>query len=98
MRLEADEIVAIRAAARAVFGPDVTVRVFGSRLDDDKRGGDLDLYLEVDPGQATWANELDFRDRLERPLDGLKVDVVVHERGQPLSPIAEIALRDGEAL
>lgn len=98
MRLEPHEIVAIRDAARAVFGQSATVRVFGSRLDDDGRGGDLDLYLEVDPDQATFANEMAFRDRIERPLDELKVDVLLHERGQPLSTIEQIAVRDGEVL
>lgn len=98
MRLEPHEIAAIRDAARAVFGEGVTVRVFGSRVDDRARGGDLDLYLEVAPGQATFANEMDFRDLIERPLDELRVDVVLHEYGQPLSPIQEIARRDGVLL
>ena len=36
-----------------------------------------------------------FRDLIERPLDELKVDIVLHERGRPLGPIDEIARRDG---
>jgi predicted nucleotidyltransferase len=98
MRLQPEEIAAIRDAARAVFGESATVRVFGSRVDDHQKGGDLDLYLEVDPGQATFANEMAFRDRIERPLDELKVDILLHERGQPLSAIEQIAVRDGEML
>jgi hypothetical protein len=98
MRLEAHETAAIRAAAEAVFGPAVTVRVFGSRVDDRARGGDLDLYPEVAPGQATLTNEMAFRDLIERPLDELKVDIVLHERGKAISPIQEIALRDGVLL
>lgn len=98
MRLEPHEIEAIRTAARAVFGPNATVRVFGSRVRDDRKGGDLDLYLEVDPGGASIANELAFRDLIERPLDALKVDVLLHERGRPLPDIAQIALRDGVLL
>jgi len=95
MRLEAGEIQAIRRAAQAVFGAQAQVRVFGSRVEDHLKGGDLDLWLEVAPGQATLANELRFRDLIARPLDELKVDVVLHERGQPLSPIDQIARRDG---
>jgi predicted nucleotidyltransferase len=57
MRLEPDEIEAIRRATRAVFGAQARVRVFGSRVEDDLKGGDLDLWLEVAPGQATLANE-----------------------------------------
>ena len=74
------------------------VRVFGSRVDDHLKGGDLDLHLEVEPGQATFANEMAFRDLIERPLEELKVDVVLRERGAPLSPIDQIALRDGVLL
>jgi len=98
MRLEAHEIEAIRQAVLAVFGARATVRVFGSRVRDRLKGGDLDLYLEVEPGQATLANEMRFRGLIERPLDELKVDVVMHERGRPLEPIDQIALRDGVVL
>jgi predicted nucleotidyltransferase len=98
MRLEPGEIEAIRQAARAVFGARTTVRVFGSRVQDHLRGGDLDLYLEVEPGQATLTNEMTFRGLIERPLDELKVDVVLHERGRPLGPIDQIARRDGVLL
>ena len=98
MRLEPHEITAIRDAARKVFGEQVTVRVFGSRLRDDLKGGDLDLYLEVEPGQATIANEVAFRDLIEGPLDELRVDIVFHERGRPLTPIDEIARREGVLL
>jgi hypothetical protein len=92
MRLERSEIQAIRQAARAA------VRVFGSRVHDHLKGGRLDLYLGVEPGQATLANERASRDLIERPLDELKVDIVLHERGQPLTPLDEIARRDGVVL
>ena len=95
MRLEPGEVQAIRSAAQAVFGAQARVRVFGSRVEDHLRGGDLDLWLEVPPGQATLANELRFRDLIAGPLQELKVDVVLHERGRPLSPIDRIARRDG---
>lgn len=98
MRLDLLEIQAIRRAAREAFGERATVRVFGSRVHDHLRGGDLDLHIEVEPGQAALANEVAFRNLIERPLDELKVDVVLHERGQPLAPIDQIALRDGVVL
>ncbi len=98
MRLRPEEIQAIRQAALAVFGAQAIIRVFGSRVQDHLRGGDLDLYLEVQPGEATFANEMRFRGLIERPLDELKVDIVLHERGRPLGPIDEIARRDGVVL
>jgi predicted nucleotidyltransferase len=98
MRLTAHEIEAIRQAALDVFGARATVRVFGSRAQDHLKGGDLDLHLEVEPGQASLGNEMRFRNLIERPLDELKVDVVLHERGRPIGPIDRIAIRDGVVL
>jgi hypothetical protein len=98
MRLEPREILAIRQSARAVFGEGATVRVFGSHVHDRLKGGDLDLHLEVEPGLATFVNEMVFRDLIDRPLDELKVDVVLRERGAAPTPIDEIALRDGVLL
>jgi predicted nucleotidyltransferase len=62
MRLRPDETEVIRAAVRDVFGPRATVRLFGSRVRDDLRGGDVDLFVEVDRGQATIAAEQRLRD------------------------------------
>jgi predicted nucleotidyltransferase len=98
MRLAPHEIEAIRRAAREVFGADAVVRVFGSRADDSQRGGDLDLHLEVAPGQATLANETRFLGLIADPLDDLHVDLVLHERGAPLGAIDRIALAEGVAL
>lgn len=67
-------------------------------MDDQARGGDLDLYIELDPGARTLEKELDLEERLDRVLDGLKVDLVFHERGRKRRPIAAIAHRDGLAL
>lgn len=98
MRLEPHEADAVRRAAREAFGESAVVRVFGSRADDAARGGDLDLYVEVDPGRATLDAEFRFLDIIERPLDELRVDLLVRERDRPPRPIERIALRDGIVL
>jgi len=98
MRLERHEIEAIRAAGREVFGPTVAIRVFGSRVRDDAKGGDLDLHLEVEPGQATLDLENAFLRRIEGPLDELKTDVVLYERGTPPRLIDQVAREDGVLL
>lgn len=46
MRLTSKQINDIQTAAREVFSPAVNVRVFDSRLDDQRRGGDIDLLVE----------------------------------------------------
>jgi predicted nucleotidyltransferase len=98
MRLLPHEVEAIRAAVRDVFGPTARARLFGSRTRDDLRGGDIDLFVEVEPGQASIANEQRLRDRIAPAVEDLRTDVLLHERGGPLTPLAQIALRDGMPL
>lgn len=98
MRLTALEIEAIRRAVREVFGEAARVRVFGSRVRADLKGGDLDLFVEVEPGDASIASEQRLRDVIAPALDDLRIDIILHERGRAVTPIERIALRDGVAL
>ncbi len=45
MRLTPTQIDAIKNAAHAVLGEGAQVSLFGSRVDDARRGGDIDLYI-----------------------------------------------------
>jgi len=47
MRLTDDQVRIIKARAAECFGPNAHVWLFGSRVDDDARGGDIDLYVEL---------------------------------------------------
>ena len=46
MRLTEEQAAIIRRTVREILGDDARVWLFGSRMDDDKRGGDVDLYVE----------------------------------------------------
>lgn len=76
------------------LGPSARIWLFGSRLDDDKRGGDLDLYVEAEPCPiwATLRCKLDLEEELDMP-----VDLIVRGHGDD-SPIASIAKQDGHVL
>jgi hypothetical protein len=50
MRLAAQDVRAIARCAAEAFGGQVEVRLFGSRSDDELRGGDIYLHLEI-PGR-----------------------------------------------
>ena len=95
MRLTPNEIEVIRRAVRQIFGENARVRVFGSRVRDDLKGGDVDLFVEVESGDASIADEQCLRDLIAPTLDDVRIDIVLHERGQAATPIARIALRDG---
>ncbi len=99
MRLKQRDIDAIKIATVAAFGSTATVRLFGSRIRDDLRGGDIDLLIEADPnGDAEWHRTGVFKDVLFRHIDEQKVDVVLVERGRAPSAFAELAAREAIAL
>ena len=48
MRITERQRKVIVDSVQEVFGANSSVRLFGSRADDAKRGGDFDLYVELD--------------------------------------------------
>ncbi len=94
MRLDEAEQTAIRRAIDEALGGQAVVRLFGSRADDARAGGDIDLHVEIDDGDGTQA-EQDFRTALARVLGDRRIDVVVHRPGTPDRPIDRLARRQG---
>jgi hypothetical protein len=59
MRLSDFECQTLKANAIMCFGSDTCIRVFGSRIDDQKRGGDVDLLITTqltDPSEIAKAH------------------------------------------
>lgn len=84
MRLKQRDIDAIKWATAEVFGPSARAHLYGSRTDDDLRGGDIDLLIDVDTGRGDWNDTWRFRERLFERIDEQKVDVVYRVRdGHP---------------
>ena len=61
IRLKEEEIKAIKETAIDVFGDNVNVWIFGSRVNPDLKGGDIDIYIET----------LDMKNWLNKKLDYL---------------------------
>ena len=94
MRLTPDHIQTIKGAAATFWGPDAGVVVFGSRLHDDQRGGDVDLYIET--SQPDLLQTIRCKVMLQDALD-MPVDLVVKPLGDQ-SPISKIAKTEGVRL
>lgn len=93
MRLSPTEQSIIKVACQRHF--DAPVRLFGSRLDMNKRGGDIDLYIESPfKGDAAFGKELAMTADIWQVLGERKIDIVVSD-GEHLLPIHERARREG---
>ncbi len=101
MRLSSESRAVIKRAAEASFGGGAVVRLFGSRVDDTKRGGDIDVLIETtleDPGQIVFAHTR-FLSLLYQQLGEQKIDVLIDYPGRKSHPpIFDVARREGLTL
>lgn len=99
MRLSESERSAIRAAVARRFGPQARVLLFGSRVDDQRKGGDIDLLIEVPQGIADPLNEaVELEIDVMRALGERKIDVLLTYPGLQERPIHRIARKSGVPL
>jgi predicted nucleotidyltransferase len=102
VRLTEHECRAIQNAAKQCFTPQTQVRLFGSRLDDNRRGGDIDLLVE--PGTVLTPTQLvsarnEFIARLYAFLGEQRIDVIIAWLGQPDDrAVVQTARREGKLL
>ena len=95
MRLSAEQADTIRQAVHAHLGADLRLWLFGSRVDDQRRGGDIDLLVDADHPIDPIA-ALQCRGALADALD-LRVDLAVAQPGDD-HPIHRIARATGVRL
>jgi len=89
MRLTADQRQLILNCVQQQFGPRARVSLYGSRVDDAARGGDVDLLVETEV-RATVRQRALATLHLEQALQ-LPVDLLVVERDKDASAFATVA-------
>ncbi len=93
MRLKESEIMAIKAVVSA-YDPQAKVYLFGSRVDNAKRGGDIDLLIlsdlliTADRGKIRW--------NLCEKLGEQKIDILIAK--DTTDPFVQIAYKTGRQL
>ena len=94
MRLTQEQVEIIKQTTAEVFGEEVSVRLFGSRLDDDTRGGDIDLLVES-PGliENKMDRMLTLTARLQLRLGDQPIDILVVDSTTPLNPVHRHAMQ-----
>lgn len=99
MRLTEEQSQIIRRLAHEVAGSRAAIRLFGSRLDDSARGGDIDLLLELpEPVAEPALTAAHLSARISHALMGRRVDVIIDAPNLKRLPIHEIARAEGRLL
>ncbi len=100
MRITEQERKAALDEISARFGKGSRVWLFGSRADDAKRGGNVDLYVEVEqiPAGSKIRSRIDTILALEDIINGTSVDLIIRYSQDPENPIHRIAKSTGTVL
>ncbi len=96
MRLTRSQRDIILADVQAFLGKEVAIRLFGSRLDDTRRGGDLDLLL-VSNHPISRLQRAELKQALEARLQ-LPVDIVTYTQGDESTPFQAMALKQARPI
>ncbi|MEY4767881.1 MAG: hypothetical protein RL637_520 [Pseudomonadota bacterium] len=84
----------IKNEVKQIFGDNSQVFLFGSRVDDTKKGGDIDLYIETQNHYDIFNKKIELLARLQQKLGEQQIDIVVNDFTQ-VKTIYTIAKNSG---
>ena len=81
MRLTQIQLNAIIIAFKDIFHENDQIWLFGSRVNDSLKGGDIDLYIEthITNIEEVLNKKINFLVKLNFSLDEQKIDVVINQ-------------------
>lgn len=99
MRLSSFQVSKIKESVEAVLGAEAEVILFGSRVDDSAKGGDIDLFVET-------ARQIENRGsaaariaaKIQMAIGDQKIDVILVDALTPYQTIHKQAKAQGIAL
>ncbi|TRW92212.1 nucleotidyltransferase domain-containing protein [Candidatus Methylobacter oryzae] len=96
MRLSEQTQQIIRNTVQEIFGVEANVKLFGSRINDNARGGDIDLLVELPSNVAEIERKtMLLTARLQLRIGDQPIDVLVLDPSTPRQPIHEQAAMTG---
>ena len=101
MRLSKSEIKIIKSVASEVWGTKTMIYLFGSRTDDSKKGGDIDLFVDLETEQEPkkiMLQKAEFLGKLDILLGEQKIDLLVRTHYNNHLSIIKTAQLKGVAL
>ncbi len=95
MRLTEKQIRKTIEALENCFGVDSDIWLFGSRIDDNKHGGDVDFYIETGLKEKIVSARIEFILALWHIFGDQKIDVVLRRKDKSPSPFHMLAKETG---
>lgn len=97
MRLKPDQLEKIKKYAIEIFGKDCKVYIFGSRIDNKKKGGDIDIFIETNSDiESIQQKKIKLIIQLIKTLGEQKIDIIVFNPNLMKNlPIYNIAKKEG---
>jgi predicted nucleotidyltransferase len=96
MRLTTEQAETIRQKAKARFGTSARVWLFGSRVDDNARGGDIDLLVHTATvPENAFRQSVALETDLQLALGDQKIDILLEHPGVEETPLHRIARNSG---
>jgi predicted nucleotidyltransferase len=78
MRLSSFEQNSIVTNFKNYF-PNSKLYLFGSRADNTKKGGDIDLYIETTSDEYDYLKVLELNSKIQNEIGWQKIDIVVNQ-------------------
>jgi predicted nucleotidyltransferase len=100
MRLTVQQVLAIKQAVSSVLGDEsARITLFGSRLDDAAKGGDIDLLINTCIKQRNCASMASkIMAGLQVKLGDQHIDILLVDPATAILPIHEYAIEQGVIL
>lgn len=98
MRITREEQKIIVDSVHCFIEKQAKIWLFGSRCDDNAKGGDIDLYIESKEIESPLLQRIKLKLALEDKLGIQKIDLLYHNKKLPLQPIHKIAKTEGVLL
>lgn len=92
MRISKEQAEYLKKSILA-FLPDAKIYLFGSRVDDQKRGGDIDIMI-LSHKKLSWKEKAKIRQQFFKKFGEQKIDIVCFSFNDK-SSLKEIVLHEG---
>ncbi len=99
MRLTEKQVQIIKSHFASIFDQNTTIHLFGSRTDDQKKGGDIDLLIKSNLKIEQPAKKCaELVAKIQMSLGEQKIDVITIDSDTILTPFHQQALNEAIAL